>query len=122
QGVEQVGEKVRGQVPLLAAMGGGRVVLPSNIMVPADGPAVAAPAAAAKPLWSSVTLPEPTKDLAVAVDEPARINRLVEDLRAEGLYFTHDFLANLYVLLKSSALNLTIGPPGYGKSSVVAAM
>jgi energy-coupling factor transporter ATP-binding protein EcfA2 len=121
QGVEQLGERVRDQVPLLAAMGGGRVVLPSNITVSADGPA-AVPAAASKPLWSSVTLPEPTKDLAVAVDEPALITRLVEDLRAEGLYFTRDFVANLYVLLKSSALNLTIGPPGYGKSSVVAAL
>src|SRR5262249_7100863 len=32
------------------------------------------------------------------------------------------FLANLYVTLKASPLNLIIGPPGHGKSSVVAAL
>src|SRR5262249_9707182 len=90
QGVDQLGDRGRDQVPLLARMGGGRVVLPTNITVAADGPAVAAPATAGKPLWSSVALPEPSKDLAVAVDEPALITRLVEDLRAEGLYFTRD--------------------------------
>src|SRR5262249_56139642 len=93
-----------------------------NISVAGAGPAVAARATAGKPLWSWVAFREPSRDLAVAVDEPALITRLVEDLRAEGLYFTRDFVANLYVLMKSSALNLTIGPPGYGKSSVVSAL
>src|SRR5262249_38795799 len=87
QGVEQLGDRVRDKIPLLAAMGGGRVVVPSAITIAADSP-VAAPTASNKPVWSSVTVPEPSRDLAVTVDEPALINRLVEDLRVEGLYFT----------------------------------
>src|SRR5204862_395804 len=35
---------------------------------------------------------------------------------------TRDFVANLYVSLKSNPLSLITGPPGHGKSSVVAAL
>ncbi|MFL5338533.1 MAG: hypothetical protein ACJ8F7_00050 [Gemmataceae bacterium] len=122
QGVEHLGAKVRDQLPLLAAIGGaGRVVMAQS--AGPVGESTATPAApSSKPAWSSVELPEPTKDLAAGLEEPALVDRLVEDMRAEGLYFTRDFVANLYVLLKSAALNLVIGPPGYGKSSVVAAL
>ena len=43
-----------------------------------------------------------------------RVRRSTRLGTADGLYFTRDFLANLYVTLKSSALNLIMGPPGMG--------
>jgi energy-coupling factor transporter ATP-binding protein EcfA2 len=73
--------------------------------------------------WGKVTLPAPTKELEPVSDESAFVDQLAWELAArDSLFFTRDFLANLYVTLKASGLNLVMGPPGYGKSSVVAAL
>src|SRR5262249_32429057 len=54
--------------------------------------------------------------------ENALVDRLVAALAVEKLRFTRDFVANLYTALKAAPLNLIIGPPGHGKSSVVSAL
>ena len=55
-------------------------------------------------------------------NEKQLVNALHADLARQGLYFDRDFIANIYVCLKSEPLNLIIGPPGFGKSSLVAAL
>src|SRR5439155_26977585 len=73
-------------------------------------------------LWSDVQPIPPTKELGDTRDESALVDHLVAELAANQLLFTCDFVANLYVSLKSNPLNLITGPPGHGKSSVVAAL
>src|SRR5262249_39491570 len=73
-------------------------------------------------IWGKAAVPTPSKELDALGDEVAFVDQLVWELAGESLYFTRDFLANLYITLKSSSLNLIMGPPGYGKSSVVAAL
>src|SRR5205085_9532130 len=67
-------------------------------------------------------IPAATKELEAIVDEAAYVDQLAWELAGESLFFTRDFLANLYITLKASSLNLIMGPPGYGKSSVVSAL
>jgi energy-coupling factor transporter ATP-binding protein EcfA2 len=74
------------------------------------------------PLWSDVRPAPPTKELDDVRDEGGLVDHLVAELAANQLSFTRDFVANLYVSLKSNPLNLITGPPGHGKSSVVAAL
>src|SRR5207248_9075518 len=40
----------------------------------------------------------------------------------EQLRFTREFVANIFIALKALSLNLVMGPPGYGKSSLVSAL
>src|SRR5207237_1891366 len=76
----------------------------------------------AQTIGVAIHIPEPTKEQDEVTEESTHVDLLAAELTAERLCFTRDFLANLYVTLKASALNLITGPPGHGKSSVVAAL
>src|SRR5262249_12858396 len=112
-------QKLQDEIPLLAAVGGRAA---QTVVVDGGGAAAPTPATTSRTTWSTVSIPVPSKDLAVRVEEPALVDQLADELRHEGLYLTGAFVAKLYVLMKSSPLNLLSGPPGYGKSSVVAAL
>ncbi len=131
-GVDEMAEKVREQVPLLAALSTGLRATTGPVVPAWTGPG---PAASATPrgaaavngepppsLWSDVQPIPPTKELGDIRDESALVDHLVAELAANQLSFTRDFVANLYVSLKSNPLSLITGPPGHGKSSVVAAL
>lgn len=114
-GVSELAAKLKEELPLFAALTAG--VRPA-VVVPNGENASNSPAVATT-RWGNVTIPQSTKELAAVEDESAIVDHLALELAAEGLYFTREFISNLFVLLKSSALNLIMGPPGYGKSSVV---
>jgi hypothetical protein len=118
-GVGELGGRLKDELPVFAALTSG--LRPAVVAANGDGSHAPAPAPTAA-TWGSVAIPPSTKDLAAIEDEATFVDQLAWELADEGLYFTRDFLANLYVTLKSSALNLIMGPPGYGKSSVVAAL
>jgi energy-coupling factor transporter ATP-binding protein EcfA2 len=112
-GVSRLAGQLQETVPLFAALTVGS----------RNGPAPEpARPTVTSPTWDVVGLPEPTKELEPIKDESALVDRLADELAAQSLWFARDFLANLYVTLKASALNLIMGPPGYGKSSVVSAL
>ena len=118
-GVGLLTEKLRTELPLFAALTAG--LRPSVVV--ANGVADhALPSSAAAVAWGRGAPPAPSKELDAIEDEAAFVEHLAWDLADEGLFFTRDFLANLYVTLKASPLNLIMGPPGYGKSSVVAGL
>src|SRR5262249_5652957 len=126
-GVAEMAEKVREQVPLLAAFstglhaaapGGRQADGPARRPAGGDSAGFAAPApgpAAPPTLWSDVRPVPPTKELGDVRDESALVDHLVAELAANQLSFTRDFVANLYVSLKSNPLSLITGPPGHGK-------
>src|SRR5262249_34964571 len=115
----ELAEQLRAQVPLLAVLASSQ---PStNGVVERVVQPVATPTVPASN-WADLPVPVPTRPLAGVGDEAALGDHLTAELTAEHLCFTRDFLANLYVTLKSSALSLIMGPPGHGKSSVVSAM
>jgi energy-coupling factor transporter ATP-binding protein EcfA2 len=120
-GAEQLGAQLRDSIPLLAALSTGRAVVTGSVPPHVNGAPVSPPAPA-RPLWAEVTVPPPTRELDEVKDEAALVDHVAAVLAAEHLCFTRDFLANLYITLKSSALNLIMGPPGHGKSSVVSAL
>jgi energy-coupling factor transporter ATP-binding protein EcfA2 len=123
-GVEEMASQVRDHVPLLAALTTGlRAASPVSVALPATVAGGRSLADAAPGLlWSEVAPVPPTRELAEIRDEPTLVDHLVAELAANQLSFTRDFVANLYVCLKSNPLNLITGPPGHGKSSVVAAL
>src|SRR5262249_26916476 len=111
--VSHLAGQLQESVPLLAVLAAGS----RNGPVPEPArPLVTSPT------WEVAGLPEPTKELEPIKDESALVDRLADELAAQSLWFARDFLANVYVTLKASALNLIMGPPGYGKSSVVSAL
>ena len=132
-GVDEMAEKVREQVPLLAALTTGLRAIPAAAgFQPADARDSAGwkPAATGgvsgngmvAPLWSELRPVPATKELDDVRDEGSLVDHLVAELAANQLSFTRDFVANLYASLKAGPLNLITGPPGHGKSSVVAAL
>jgi hypothetical protein len=124
-GVDRLADQMRDSVPLLAALTSGlRGPRVSEVRVTSAGHDGFHPSRDGRtgPLWSDVRPALPTKELARVSNEPALVEQLAIELMAGGLSFTRDFIANLYVTLKSSALNLITGPPGHGKSSVVAGL
>ncbi len=124
-GVEEMAVQVRDHVPLLAALTTGlRATAPLPMAGGMPGGVAVLPSANGAPvsLWSDVGPVPPSKELADVRDESALVDHLVAELAANQLSFTRDFVANLYVSLKASPLNLITGPPGHGKSSVVAAL
>ena len=119
RGAEQLAAELRENIPLLAVLAPStRMTGSANNHPPMEG----SPPVPDRPLWTNVSPPEPTKDLADVTTEAIFVDQLTAELTAEHLCFTRDFVANLYVTLKSSALNLITGPPGHGKSSIVAAL
>ncbi len=125
QGVDHLAGQVREQVPLLAALASGMratLALPTGrdgLMPMLKESKALRPAPT---LWSEVKPVPPTRELECMRDENALIDQLVTELADSQLYFTRDFIANLFISLKANPLNLITGPPGYGKSSVVAAL
>lgn len=65
---------------------------------------------------------QPTSDIRPVDDEARLVDDLHTDLARRDLHFARDFVANVYTCLKAEPLNLIIGPPGYGKSMLVAAL
>jgi len=113
--------KLEKQAPLLAIIGAGartvRVAAAATVSETENGRPTPE-----QHFWGKVELPRPTKELEDLKEETALLNCLEEELGGDPLGFHRDFLANLWITLKSSALNLIMGPPGYGKSSVVSAL
>jgi energy-coupling factor transporter ATP-binding protein EcfA2 len=101
--------KMREQIPLIAALSGGR----------SDAPVVAEPPS--KPRADFLPI-QPSKAIKPVADEKKLVEDLHADLAGQGLNFARDFVANVYTCLKAEALNLIMGPPGYGKSMLVAAL
>ncbi len=122
KGVEGLATQVREQFPVLAALSTGIRAAVSQVNVVNQTPTGATPGAAPGSLWSDLRPVKPTKELANLEQESQLIDELEAELAASHLSFTRDFIANLYVCLKSCSLNLITGPPGHGKSSVVAAL
>jgi energy-coupling factor transporter ATP-binding protein EcfA2 len=122
QGVDELAGKVREQVPLLAALSAGhRAIQPLAFSSPHPGSDGRVDLGAA-PLWSDLKMSPPSKEPEEIRDESALVDHLVAELALNNLSFTRDFIANLYVSLKAGSLNLVTGPPGHGKSSVIAAL
>ncbi len=117
-GVAELGNRLKDEIPVFAALSAG---LRPAVVIP-NGDSSHAPAIASSTRWGSVNIPPSSKELEAVADEAGFVDQLALELADEGLFFTRDFLANLFVTLKSSALNLIMGPPGYGKSSVVAGL
>jgi energy-coupling factor transporter ATP-binding protein EcfA2 len=115
----QLAEQLREQMPLLAILADTRPT--GNGVVVEQRVTQTVPARPAAD-WADVPVPAPTRALVEVKDEAGLVDHLTAELTAENLCFTRDFLANVYVTLKSSALNLIMGPPGHGKSSVIGAM
>ncbi len=116
--IEQISAKMQDQIPLLAAFaairptggtGAGTLsVTSTRSTVPARA-------------WEFLPIP-PERALQSTTNEKQLVNALHADLARQGLFFDRDFIANIYICLKSEPLNLLIGPPGFGKSSLVAAL
>ncbi len=119
-GVSGLTERLQGELPMFAALASGF----RPAVVVSEGSAERGPQSPSTPAahWGKPAIPRPTKELEALADETAFVDQLAWELASESLYFTRDFLANLFITLKSSALNLIMGPPGYGKSSVVGAL
>jgi energy-coupling factor transporter ATP-binding protein EcfA2 len=119
-GVGALTARLQEELPAFAALSSGLrpAVVTSNGHVGVHDAAPTSPAA----IWGKAVVPAPTKDLDALNDEVAFVDQLAWELASESLFFTRDFLANLYITLKASGLNLIMGPPGYGKSSVVSAL
>jgi hypothetical protein len=64
----------------------------------------------------------PTVGVRPVTSEAKLVTDLHANLARQGLHFARDFVANVYACLKAEALNLIIGPPGYGKSMLVTAL
>ncbi len=119
-GVGGLTTKLKEELPMFAALSSG--FRPAVVL--ANGEATHGTAAPSSPaaIWGKTVVPLPSKELDALADEVAFVDQLAWELASESLFFTRDFLANLYITLKASSLNLIMGPPGYGKSSVVAAL
>jgi len=118
KGLDQLTSQVNDNFPLLAAVAAGlREVAGSGSSTPQRE-------AATLPQdgWQRVPPLEPTRPIGEVAGEAVLLDSLEVSLASDGLRFTRDFLANLYICLKASALNLIMGPPGYGKSSVVSGL
>jgi hypothetical protein len=117
-GTEQLASKVREDLPLLA------VLAPALRGLPAAAPPIQSNGQAQVIAVEHTVppIPEPTRDLDDVSDETLLVDRWAAELVGENLSFTRDFLANLFICLKASSLNLITGPPGYGKSSVVGSL
>ena len=122
--MDKLRTKFKDMVPLFAAFSSSR---PTSIRVEGLSAGSVADHGLAqtngrKGSWSDVTLPTPSREVDDTQDELAFVERLVDVLASEGLSFTKEFVTNVFVCFKSAPLNLVMGPPGHGKSSIVGAL
>jgi hypothetical protein len=120
EGVSNLTDKLQHELPMFAAMTTG--LRPAVVIPDGSHGSIATTSSSGGAVWGKVHIPSTTKELDAVADEVAFVDQLAWELAGESLYFTRDFLANLYITLKSSVLNLVMGPPGYGKSSVIGAL
>lgn len=114
---KRLAAKMQEQLPLLAALTSSR---PDAAPAPPGRPAPgAAPARERVPEFRPIPPSSPIRPVA---SEAKLVEDLHADLARRGLHFARDFVANVYVCLKTNPLNLIIGPPGYGKSMLVTAL
>ena len=116
--IEQIAGKMQAQIPLLAAFAAIRPnggTSSGTVAVTATRPTTPVRA------WEFQPIP-PARSSTAYTNEKQLVNALHADLARQGLFFDRDFIANIYIGLKSEPLNLLIGPPGFGKSSLVAAL
>ncbi len=116
--IEQVSAKLQDQIPLLAAFA---AIRPSGASAPGTVAVTSTRAATPKRAWDFPAIPS-ERPLQTPPNEKHLVNALHADLARQGLFFDRDFIANIYICLKSEPLNLLIGPPGFGKSSLVSAL
>lgn len=107
-------DRMREQIPLFAALTATRQD-PIG-MVQVTSTATAPPPRPARRDFRPIP---PVTPVGKIDSETKLVERLHANLARRGLHFARDFVANIYACLKSEALNLIIGPPGYGKSMLV---
>ncbi len=115
---KRLAAKMQEQLPLFAALASSRS---DPTSAPQSGAATVgtAPTRAKAPEYRPVP---PSSPIQPVEREGKVVEGLHADLARQGLHFTRDFIANVYVCLKTEPLNLIIGPPGYGKSMLVAGL
>jgi|GEM_PF-2147545 len=119
KGLDKLKTKLKDTAPLLAAfMGrGGTMRIEGS-----SGPSVDNGSSVRRSSWTDITFPTPTRELDDSQEEAALVERLVDALAADQLGFTREFVTNIWICLKASSLNLIMGPPGHGKSSIVGSL
>jgi energy-coupling factor transporter ATP-binding protein EcfA2 len=113
---QALADKVRQGIPIIAALTSG---LGSARVISPDESAASQRAAEA---WTRVVPIEPSRPLEHNQTENQLLDTLAITIRNAGLSVTRDFLTNLYVSMKASPLNLVAGPPGHGKSTLIATL
>jgi hypothetical protein len=113
----QLAARMQEQLPLLAALTSARPDAAPSSQTRAIAEAV--PVRAKGPEYRPIP---PSSPIRPVESEARLVENLHADLARRGLHFARDFVANVYVCLKTEPLNLVIGPPGYGKSMLVAAL
>ena len=116
--IEQIAGKMREQIPLLAAFA---AIRPNGGGGHGTVSVTAGRAQAPSRVWEFPPI-APERPVQAIGTEKQLVNALHLDLARQGLYFDRDFVANIYICLKAEPLNLIIGPPGFGKSSLVSAL
>jgi len=115
--VKLLAAKLQEHLPLFAALTAARLETGVSAQ---SGTGI--PPEPAKPVGKEFRPIQPTAGLRPVEDEGRLVDDLHTDLGRRGLHFARDFVANVYTCLKAEPLNLIIGPPGYGKSMLVAAL
>lgn len=105
--------RIRDHLPLIAA------VLPTGRDVYNSSSGATVDTGLRPPVFRPVP---PTSGTREIESEARLIDDLTSDLALNGLHFARDFIANVYICLKAEPLNLIIGPPGHGKSTLVASL
>ena len=114
---QTLADKVREGIPLIAALTTGlRPTMTASASSPSDSPGHnAAP-------WSNVPAILPSRSILDTLSEKQLFEYLVVAVKGAGLNVNRDFLANLYISMKASPINLIAGPPGHGKSTLVSSL
>lgn len=114
--VRQLATRLHEHIPVFAAVLAARLDNGAPAALPARSPGREI---AVEPQLRPVPPSAPIRPI---VTERKLVDDLHLDLARRGLHFARDFVANVYTCLKAEPLNLIIGPPGYGKSMLVAAL